>query len=148
MVQAVSMKQLLEAGVHFGHQTHRWDPRMREFIFTERNGIHILDLRQTVDRLQEAEEFVRETIGGGRNILFVGTKKQAQEPIETEATRCGMPYVTNRWLGGTLTNWITIQRRINHLVRLETSRDAGEFVRLPKKETLKLEEEWNGTREQ
>ncbi len=107
MVQAVSMKQLLEAGVHFGHQTHRWDPRMREFIFTERNGIHILDLRQTVDRLQEAEEFVRETIGGGRNILFVGTKKQAQEPIETEATRCGMPYVTNRWLGGTLTNWIS-----------------------------------------
>ena len=141
MVATVSMKQLLEAGVHFGHQTRRWDPRMREFIFTERNGIHILDLRQTVGRLQDAEDFVRDLVAGGQALLFVGTKKQAQDPIQTEAQRCGMPYVTNRWLGGTLTNWATIQRRIDHLVRLEDSMQREDFARLPKKEVLKIEEE-------
>ena len=105
----VSMKQLLEAGVHFGHQTRRWDPRMRRFIFTERNGIHIIDLQQTVGRLSTAYDFVRDLAANGGTLLFVGTKKQAQEAVETEATRCRMPYVNNRWLGGTLTNFSTIQ---------------------------------------
>ncbi len=141
MVAAVSMKQLLEAGVHFGHQTRRWDPRMREFIFTERNGIHILDLRQTVDRLAEAEDFIRDVVSGGQRILFVGTKKQARETIEIEAKRCAMPYVTNRWLGGTMSNWGTIQRRIDHLRRLEDSLERGDFAPRPKKEILKIEEE-------
>ncbi len=141
MTSTISMKQLLEAGVHFGHQTRRWDPRMREFIFTERNGIHILDLRQTVDRLRDAEDFVRDLVSGGQPLLFVGTKKQAQEPIETEARRCGMPFVTNRWLGGTLTNWATIQRRINHLIRLEEAMERGDYGTLQKKEILKFQEE-------
>ena len=122
----VSMKALLEAGVHFGHQTRRWDPQMRPFIFTERNGIHIIDLQQTVRRLDEAGDGLRRATSSpaAATLLFVGTKKQAQETIEQEATRCGMPYVNSRWLGGTLTNFQTIQGRIDHLVRLEDARDA------------------------
>ena len=135
------MKMLLEAGVHFGHQTRRWDPRMHSFIFTERNGIHIIDLQQTVQRLAEACDFARDVVARGESILFVGTKKQAQEAIELEAKRCSMPYVNNRWLGGTLTNFATIQGRIDYLVRLEDSRARGEFQRLPKKEALKIDEE-------
>ncbi|MBF6600394.1 MAG: 30S ribosomal protein S2 [Dehalococcoidia bacterium] len=137
----VSMKSLLEAGVHFGHQTRRWDPRMKPFIFTERNGIHIIDLQQTVPLLQQAMEFARSVSARGQTVLFVGTKKQAQESIEQEATRCGMPYVTNRWLGGTLTNFQTMERRIDHLLRLEDRRDRGEFSILLKKEAGKLNEE-------
>ncbi len=138
---AVSMKALLEAGAHFGHQTRRWDPRMRPFIFTQRNGIHIIDLQQTVRRLEEASEWVSDTVANGGTVLFVGTKKQAQETIQTEAGRCGMPYVTSRWLGGTLTNFQTIQGRIDHLVRLEDAIDRGEFGRHSKKDILKIEEE-------
>lgn len=141
MVAPVSMKSLLEAGVHFGHQTQRWDPRMKRFIFTERNGIHIIDLQQTVQYLNQACDFVRDTIAGGKNILFCGTKRQAQESIETEAKRCLMPYVNNRWLGGTLTNFATIQGRIEHLVRLEDSKSRGEFERLLKKEALQIDKE-------
>ena len=132
----VSMKSLLEAGVHFGHQTRRWNPKMRKFIFTERNGIHILDLQQTVQRLEEASAFARDLVADGGTILFVGTKRQAQETTESEAKRCGMPYVTTRWLGGTLTNFHTIQGRIDYLVRLEDSRARGEMDHLPKKERL------------
>jgi small subunit ribosomal protein S2 len=135
------MKQLLEAGVHFGHQTRRWNPKMREFIFTERNGIHIIDLAQTVSRLQAALEFVRETIRRGDSIMFVGTKKQAQESIQAEADRCAQHYVNSRWLGGMLTNFTTIRRRIQRLDALEARRDAGEFERLTKKEAAKLTEE-------
>ena len=137
----VSMKSLLEAGVHFGHQTRRWNPKMRKFIFTERNGIHILDLQQTVHRLEEASAFARDLVADGGTILFVGTKRQAQETTESEAKRCGMPYVTTRWLGGTLTNFHTIQGRIDYLVRLEDSRARGEMDHLPKKERLLKEEE-------
>jgi small subunit ribosomal protein S2 len=137
----VTMKSLLEAGAHFGHQTRRWDPRMRPFIFTQRNGIHIIDLQQTVRRLEEASEWVSDTIAHGGTILFVGTKKQAQETIQTEASRCRMPYVNSRWLGGTLTNFTTIQGRIDHLVRLEDALARGEFGRMPKKDILKIEEE-------
>ncbi len=135
------MKSLLEAGVHFGHQTQRWDPRMRSFIFTERNGIHIIDLQQTVQYLNQAYEFVRDLVGSGQIILFCGTKRQAQESVEAEAKRCQMPYVNNRWLGGTLTNFATIQSRIDHLVRLEDSKARGEFERLSKKENLKIDKE-------
>ena len=135
------MKSLLEAGVHFGHQTRRWNPKMRRFIFTERNGIHILDLQQTVDRLDEACDFVRDLVASGRSFLFVGTKRQAQETIESEAKRCGMPYVTVRWLGGTFTNFHTIQGRIDHLVRLEDARARGELDYMQKKERAKVEEE-------
>jgi small subunit ribosomal protein S2 len=138
---AVSMKQLLEAGVHFGHQTRRWNPKMRDFIFGERNGIHIIDLAQTVSRLDAALEFVRDTIRRGDSILFVGTKKQAQESVSSEAERCGQHYVNNRWLGGMLTNFTTIKRRIQRLEALEARRDAGEFERLTKKEAGKLTEE-------
>ena len=135
------MKSLLEAGAHFGHQTRRWDPRMRPFIFTQRNGIHIIDLQQTVRRLDEAFEWVADMVAQGGSILFVGTKKQAQETIEAEARRCGMPFVNSRWLGGTLTNFQTIQGRIDHLVRLEDALARGEFSRMPKKDVLKIEEE-------
>jgi len=141
LTSLVSMKTLLEAGVHFGHQTRRWNPKMKPFIFAERNGIHIIDLQQTVQRLDDACNFVRDIVAHGDTVLFVGTKKQAQEGIETEAKRCFMPYVSNRWLGGTLTNFATIQARIDHLVRLEDQRERGEFERLPKKEALKIEEE-------
>jgi len=135
------MKQLLEAGVHFGHQTRRWNPKMRPFIFAERNGIHIIDLAQTVTRLDAALAFVSETVRRGDSILFVGTKKQAQEAIAGEAERSNQHYVNNRWLGGMLTNFTTIKRRIQRLEALEARREAGEFERLTKKEASKLNEE-------
>ena len=138
---AANMKQLLEAGVHFGHQTRRWNPKMREYIFGERNGIHIIDLAQTVSRLDAALEFVRETTRRSESILFVGTKKQAQEAVREEATRAGQHYVDTRWLGGLLTNYTTIKRRIQRLEALEARREAGEFERLTKKEAGKLTEE-------
>ncbi|MBQ1807608.1 MAG: 30S ribosomal protein S2, partial [Ruminococcus sp.] len=116
----VSMKQLLEAGVHFGHQTRRWNPKMAEYIFTERNGIYIIDLQKSVKKLEEAYNFVRELSAEGKNILFVGTKKQAQESVKEEAIRCGMPFVNARWLGGMLTNFNTIQRRVKRLAQLKT----------------------------
>jgi small subunit ribosomal protein S2 len=135
------MKALLEAGVHFGHQTRRWHPKMKSYIFTERSGIHIIDLQQTVVKLGEAYAFVRDTVANGGTIMFVGTKKQAQESVAEEATRCGMSYVTQRWLGGMLTNFSTIQARLAHLAELEQRKAKGEFERLPKKEAMKLEEE-------
>jgi len=135
------MKSLLEAGVHFGHQTRRWNPKMRKFIFSERNGIHIIDLSQTVHRLEDAATFVRDLVAEGGTVLFAGTKRQAQETTESEAKRCGMPYVTTRWLGGTLTNFNTIQGRIDYLVRLEDAKARGELDYLPKKERLQKEEE-------
>jgi small subunit ribosomal protein S2 len=138
---ATTMKQLLEAGVHFGHQTRRWNPKMREYIFAERNGIHIIDLAQTVSRLDAALAFVRETVARGDSILFVGTKKQAQESVHAEAERSGQHYVNSRWLGGMLTNFTTIKRRIQRLEALEARRDAGDFERLTKKEAAKLTEE-------
>ena len=137
----VSMKALLETGVHFGHRTRRWNPKMKPYIFTERNGIHIIDLQQTVAAMDKAYEAVRDVVSKGGIVLFVGTKKQAQESIAEEATRCGMPYVNQRWLGGTLTNWRTIRQRIDYLLDLEERRERGEFDRLPKKEALKLERE-------
>jgi len=127
------MKQLLEAGVHFGHQTRRWNPKMQPFIFTDRNGIHIIDLQQTVSRLNDAYKFVEQLAANGESILFVGTKKQAQEAVAEEAKRCNMYYVNQRWLGGMLTNFQTIQSRIRYLRDLEGRRDRGEFDRLPKK---------------
>jgi len=139
-VSRVSMKALLEAGVHFGHRTQRWDPKMKPFIFTERNGIHIIDLQQTITRLEQAYNLVRESVAQGGTLLFVGTKKQAQEGLAAAAESCNMPYVTQRWLGGTLTNWQTIRQRIGYLLELEQRRDAGDFERLPKKEALKLEQ--------
>src|SRR5258708_35788595 len=141
MPNVVSMKLLLEAGVHFGHQTRRWDPRMRPYIFTERNGIHIIDLQQTVNKLNEAYNFVRDIAQNNGTLLFVGTKKQAQEAIETEAKRAEMYFVTQRWLGGMLTNFRTIQSRLKRLDELETSKAAGNFERLTKKEASLLEEE-------
>ena len=138
---AVSMRQLLEAGVHFGHQTRRWNPKMRPFIFAERNGIHIIDLAQTHQRLDVALDFVRETVARGDSVLFVGTKKQAQEPIAQEATRAGQPYVNKRWLGGMLTNFVTIKKRIGLLDQLEARQQAGDFERMPKKEAAILQEE-------
>ncbi len=139
--EAVTIKLLLEAGVHFGHQKKRWNPRMKEFVFTQRNGIHIIDLQQSLARLEKAREFVRDLIADGGDIVFVGTKKQAQEVIEEEARRCGAYYVHRRWLGGMLTNFSTIQARIDYLVRLEDSKERGEFENLPKKEALKLEKQ-------
>ena len=138
---ATTMKQLLEAGVHFGHQTRRWNPKMREYIFAERNGIHIIDLAQTVSRLDAALAFVRDTVARGESILYVGTKKQAQESVRAEAERSGQHYVNSRWLGGMLTNFTTIKRRIQRLEALEARRDAGDFERLTKKEAAKLTEE-------
>ncbi len=138
---SVSIKLLLEAGVHFGHQKRRWNPRMRDYVFTQRNGIHIIDLQQTLGKLQEARNFVRELIADGGDIIFVGTKKQAQDVIEEEARRCGAYYVNRRWLGGMLTNFATIQARIDYLVRLEDRRSRGEFALLPKKEALKLDKQ-------
>ena len=141
MPNVVSMKLLLESGVHFGHQTRRWDPRMKPYIFTERNGIHIIDLQQTVSRLNEAYGFVRDTAANGGAVLFVGTKKQAQEAVESEAKRCGMFFVNQRWLGGMLTNFRTIQSRIKRLTDLEAQKEAGEFERLPKREASELTDE-------
>jgi len=135
------MRQLLEAGVHFGHQTRRWNPKMRPFIFAERNGIHIIDLAQTVARLDLALDAVRDTVARGEQVLFVGTKKQAQEPIAAEATRANMPYVNRRWLGGMLTNFTTIKKRIALLEQLEARQQAGDFERMTKKEAAKLTEE-------
>ena len=137
--ESLSMKALLEAGVHFGHQTHRWNPKMERFIFAQRNGIHIIDLQQTMELLGRACEFVTELTANGQKLLMVGTKKQAQDCMVEEARRANQFYVNQRWLGGTLTNFTTIQSRIDHLVRLEDRRDKGEFVRLPKKEALKLD---------
>jgi small subunit ribosomal protein S2 len=137
----VAMKALLESGVHFGHRTNKWDPRMKPYIFTERNGIHIIDLQQTVKLLNQAYTVIRDTVANGGTILFVGTKRQAQETILDEATRCDMPYVTERWLGGTLTNWSTIYQRVQELERLEKMRDSGEIHHLTKKEGLLIERE-------
>jgi small subunit ribosomal protein S2 len=136
-----TIKQLLEAGAHFGHQTSRWHPKMKTYIFTRRNDIHIIDLQQTAGLLEKACAYVRGVVAEGGNILFVGTKKQAQESVEQEAKRCGMFYVNRRWLGGTLTNFTTIQRRIDYLVRLENQQARGDFSRLPKKEAQGFEEE-------
>jgi small subunit ribosomal protein S2 len=136
-----SMKALLEAGVHFGHRTRRWNPRMKPHIFTERNGIHILDLQQTLQALEKAYSLVRDTVSDGGIVLFVGTKKQAQDAVAEEAARCEMPYVNQRWLGGTLTNWRTIRQRIDYLLDLEKKQMRGEFAGLPKKEVVKLEYE-------
>ena len=141
MANIISMKQLLEAGVHFGHQTRRWNPKMQQFIFMDRNGIHIIDLQQTVTRLNEAYKFVEQTAGEGGTILFVGTKKQAQEAVAEEARRCGMFFVNQRWLGGMLTNFQTIQSRIRYLRELEARRDRGDFERLPKKEVQHLQDD-------
>ena len=137
----VSMRQLLEAGVHFGHQTRRWNPKMKRYIFAERNGIHIIDLAKTVKGLEEALEFVRQTVASGDTILFVGTKKQAQEPISEEATRAEMPYVNQRWLGGMLTNFVTIKKRLGLLEQLEARQQNGEFERMTKKEASLLTDE-------
>ena len=138
--EPITMKLLLESGVHFGHQTRRWHPKMKRYIFTQRNGIHIVDLQQTITKLNEACDFVRSLVMEGGEILFVGTKKQAQDVIQDAASRCGMHYVNIRWLGGTLTNFGTIQSRIDHLVRLEDQKEKGVFETLPKKEAQKLEE--------
>ena len=137
----ISMKALLESGVHFGHRTNRWDPRMKPYIFTERNGIHIIDLQQTVQSLQRAYELIRNNVAEGGTVLFVGTKRQAQETIQMEAERCGMPYVIERWLPGTLTNWTTIFARIMELERMEKMHETGEIDRLVKKEQLMIDRE-------
>ena len=141
MPGTVNIKDLLEAGAHFGHQTSRWHPRMKKYIFTKRNGIHIIDLEQTADMLEKACEFIKETVAEGGKVLFVGTKKQAQSIVEEEAKRCGMYYINQRWIGGVLTNFTTIQGRIDHLVRLEDQQARGDFARLPKKEAMKLNKE-------
>jgi small subunit ribosomal protein S2 len=132
----ISMKALLESGVHFGHRTNKWDPRMKPYIFTERNGIHIIDLQQTSKMLSQAYNVVRDAVANGGTVLFVGTKRQAQETVAEEAARCGMPYVTERWMGGMLTNWSTMHARIQELERLEKMRDNNELDRLTKKEGL------------
>jgi small subunit ribosomal protein S2 len=137
----ISMKALLESGVHFGHRTNKWDPRMKPYIFTERNGIHIIDLQQTSKLLNQAYNVVRDTVANGGIVLFVGTKRQAQETIAEEARRCGMPYVTERWMGGTLTNWPTIYSRIQEMERLERMRDNNELDHLTKKEALLISRE-------
>ena len=138
-MSVISMKQLLEAGVHFGHQTRRWNPKMAEYIFTERNGIYIIDLQKTVKKLEEAYNVVRDISAEGGDILFGGTKKQAADSVKEEAIRCGMPFVNARWLGGMLTNFKTIQRRIKRLEQLRAMREDGTFDLLPKKEVAKLE---------
>lgn len=134
----VSMKELLEAGVHFGHQVHRWNPKMKPYIFGERNGIHIIDLQKTLQMVDVAYNFIRDIVAEGKKILFVGTKKQAQEAVREEATRCGMFYVVHRWLGGTLTNFRTIRQSIEKFKRLEKLEEREEFRRLPKKEIMRL----------
>ncbi len=140
-MSAVSMRQLLEAGMHFGHQTRRWNPKMRPYIFTERNGIHILDLRQTLSQIDASYALVRDTVIDGGTVLFVGTKKQAQGAIEEAATKAGMPYVNHRWLGGMLTNFQTIHKRILYMLELEQMETSGEMESLPKKERLRLRRE-------
>ena len=138
---AISMKELLEAGVHFGHQTKRWNPKMKEYIFGERNGIHIIDLQKTLRLFKEASQFVGELAAANKNLLFVGTKRQAQEAVAEEAKRCGMFYINNRWLGGLLTNYVTIQKSIKRLQDLEAMSQDGRYELLPKKEVIKLERE-------
>ena len=140
-MSVISMKGLLEAGVHFGHQTRRWNPKMKKYIFTERNGIYIIDLQKTVKKVEEAYDFIREIVEDGGEVLFVGTKKQAQEAIENEAKRCGMHYVNQRWLGGMLTNYKTIRKRIDRLHELVKMEENGDFDVLPKKEVIKLNHE-------
>lgn len=140
-MSVISMKQLLEAGVHFGHQTRRWNPKMKKYIFTERNGIYIIDLQKTVKMVEQAYFFVRDSVMEGKTVLFVGTKKQAQESVEQEAQRCGMFYVSQRWLGGMLTNFKTIRSRVRRLERIEKMEENGEFALLPKKEVIKLRHE-------
>lgn len=140
-MSVISMKQLLEAGVHFGHQTRRWNPKMAKYIFTERNGIYIIDLQKTVKKVDEAYNFVRELAAEGGNVLFVGTKKQAQDTIKEEAIRSGMFFINERWLGGTLTNFSTIKKRINRLKQLEKMEEDGTFEVLPKKEVIILKKE-------
>ncbi len=142
-MSVISMKQLLEAGVHFGHQTRRWNPKMAPYIFTERNGIHIIDLQKSVGKLDEAYKAVSEIVAQGGTILFVGTKKQAQDAVKTEAERCGMYFVNERWLGGMLTNFRTIQSRINRLRQIERMSEDGTFEVLPKKEVIGLRKEWD-----
>ncbi len=141
LMSVISMKQLLEAGVHFGHQTRRWNPKMAPYIFTERNGIYIIDLQKTVKKVEEAYNFIREVASEGKDILFIGTKKQAQEAIREEAKRSNMHYVNNRWLGGMLTNFATIKTRIDKLEELEKMEEDGTFEVLPKKEVIKLNNE-------
>jgi len=141
MIDNALLKQLLESGAHFGHHTSYWHPKAKKYIFTQRNGIHIIDLEQTVTMLEKACTFVQDLAARGQSILLVGTKKQAQQTIEEEAVRCGMSYVNQRWLGGMLTNFVVIQARIDHLVRLENKRDKGELDLLPKKERVKIEKE-------
>lgn len=141
MPSQVTLKNLLEVGVHFGHRTQKWNPKMDSYIFTSRNGIHILDLQQTIKNLDAYHDMIRDLVADGGVVLFVGTKRQAAETIKQEAKRCGMPHVTHRWLGGTLTNWQTIRTRIDQLKRLEKRRDSGEFDLLPKKEALMLQRE-------
>jgi small subunit ribosomal protein S2 len=143
MASVISMKALLESGVHFGHRTNKWDPRMRPFIFTERNGIHIIDLQQTVKSLTSAYNVVRDTVAQGGSVLFVGTKRQAQETVKEEAIRAGMPYITERWMGGLLTNWVTFFQRLLELERMEKMRDTGDINRLTKKEGLLIQREIN-----
>jgi small subunit ribosomal protein S2 len=138
---ALTMKELLEAGVHFGHQTKRWNPKMQKYIFGERNGIYIIDLQKTLKKFREAYAYVRDLAAGGGTMLFVGTKKQAQDTVFEEANRCGMFYVNQRWLGGTLTNFQTIRKSIARLKRLEEMKEAGEYERVPKKEALELDRE-------
>lgn len=138
---SITMKELLEAGVHFGHQTRRWNPKMKRYIYGGRNGIYIIDLHQTLKLFEEARQFILDTVSQGEVVLFVGTKKQAQEAVKEAAKRCGMYYVNQHWIGGMLTNFATIQARIDYLVRLEDQKSKGEFDRLPKKEAQKLEEE-------
>jgi len=140
-MSVISMKQLLEAGVHFGHQTRRWNPKMAEYIFTERNGIYIIDLQKTVKKVEEAYNFIKEVAASGKDILFIGTKKQAQESIESEAIRANMFYVNQRWLGGMLTNFKTIRKRIVRLNELEKMEEDGTFEVLPKKEVINLRAE-------
>ena len=140
-MSVISMKQLLEAGVHFGHQTRRWNPKMKPYIFTERNGIFIIDLQKTVKKVEQAYAFVHDLVENGGEILFVGTKKQAQESVESEAKRCGMYYMNQRWLGGTLTNLKTIRKRVQYLNSLYVMEENGKFEELPKKEVIKLRAE-------
>ena len=142
-MSVISMKQLLEAGVHFGHQTRRWNPKMKKYIFTERNGIYIIDLQKTVKKVEEAYNFVKEIAANGGTVLFVGTKKQAQESVKEEAIRSGQYFVNQRWLGGTLTNFETIQKRIKRLKDIEKMEADGTFEVLPKKEVIQLKKEWD-----
>ena len=142
-MSVISMKQLIEAGVHFGHQTRRWNPKMAEYIYTERNGIYIIDLQKSVGKVDEAYNAVKDIVANGGSILFVGTKKQAQDSIKTEAERCGMYYVNERWLGGMLTNFKTIQTRIKRLKEIETMSEDGTFDVLPKKEVILIKKEWD-----